>query len=48
MLLSMQTKQVVELLKKHLSGDLTAAEAERLSEWIQASEENATLFGKPE
>lgn len=40
----MQTKQVVELLKKHLSGDLTEAESERLSEWIQASEENTTLF----
>ena len=40
----MQTKQVVELLKKHLSGDLTDAESVRLAEWIQASEENAALF----
>ncbi|WP_127126377.1 FecR family protein [Pseudoflavitalea rhizosphaerae] len=40
----MQTKQVVELLTKHLSGDLTETESVRLTEWIQASEENATLF----
>jgi transmembrane sensor len=40
----MQTKQVVDLLKKYLSGDLTESETERLSEWIQASEDNAALF----
>lgn len=40
----MQTKQVVELLKKYLSGELTEAEAARLSAWIEASEENASLF----
>ena len=40
------TKLVLELIAKHLRGELTAAETEQLEQWLQSDPHNQQLFDK--